>query len=193
MIKYVSLEITAGSEKQFPQNNLPQIAFVGKSNVGKSSLINSMVYRKSLAHTSNSPGKTRTINFYNVDRKLYFVDLPGYGYARASKDAIKRWNKLIEDYLLKNDSLKAVLLLVDIRHDPGKNDKLMYDWLKYYKLKTIIVATKSDKIKSGAVDKNISVIRERLDPEFDIDMMIPFSNKSNFTRERLWGKINCII
>lgn len=183
MINNVNLEIVAGNPSQFPKNNLPQFVFVGKSNVGKSSLINTMLNRKSLAHTSNSPGKTRTINFYNVDDKLYFVDLPGYGYARASKSEIKKWNKLIEKYFNNNNCLRLILLLIDIRHSPGQNDKLMYDWLKFYNFETVIVATKADKIKSSQFEINTNEIRKKLNAN---EIILPFSSQTKFNRDKLW-------
>lgn len=183
MINNVNLEIVAGNPSQFPKNNLPQFVFVGKSNVGKSSLINAMLNRKSLARTSNSPGKTRTINFYNVDDKLYFVDLPGYGYARVSKSEIQKWNKLIEKYFDNNNVLRLILLLIDIRHSPGQNDKLMYDWLKFYNFETIIVATKADKIKSNQFEINIDEIRKKLNAN---EIILPFSSQTKFNRDKLW-------
>lgn len=183
MINNVNLEIVAGNPSQFPKNNLPQFVFVGKSNVGKSSLINAMLNRKSLARTSNSPGKTRTINFYNVDDKLYFVDLPGYGYARASKSEIQKWNKLIEKYFANNNVLCLILLLIDIRHSPGQNDKLMYDWLKFYNFETIIVATKADKIKSNQFEINIDEIKKKLNAN---EIILPFSSQTKFNRDKLW-------
>ncbi len=183
MINNVNLEIVAGNPSQFPKNNLPQFVFVGKSNVGKSSLINAMLNRKSLARTSNSPGKTRTINFYNVDDKLYFVDLPGYGYARASKSEIQKWNKLIEKYFDNNNVLRLILLLIDIRHSPGQNDKLMYDWLKFYNFETIIVATKADKIKSNQFEINIDEIKKKLNAN---EIILPFSSQTKFNRDKLW-------
>jgi ribosome biogenesis GTP-binding protein YsxC/EngB len=183
MINNVKLEMSAGNKNQFPSNNLPQIAFVGKSNVGKSSLINSMIYRKSLAHTSNSPGKTRTINFYNVENELYFVDLPGYGYARASKTQIQKWSRLIESYLSGKNNLRLILLLIDIRHVPSENDKMMYDWLIFHNFNTIIVATKADKIKSSAIELHIENIKNKLCSD---KIILPFSSKTNFNRDELW-------
>lgn len=183
MINNVKLEMSAGNKNQFPSNNLPQIAFVGKSNVGKSSLINSMIYRKSLAHTSNSPGKTRTINFYNVENELYFVDLPGYGYARASKVQIQKWSRLIESYLSGKNNLRLILLLIDIRHVPSENDKMMYDWLVFHNFNTIIVATKADKIKSSAIELHIENIKNKLCSD---KIILPFSSKTNFNRDELW-------
>lgn len=187
MIKNVNLEITAGNSSQFPKNNLAQIIFVGKSNVGKSSLINTMLYRKSLARISNSPGKTRTINFYNVDEKLYFVDLPGYGYARAPKSEIQKWSSLIEKYLSYNKYIRTVLFLMDIRHGPGENDKLMYDWLKFYDFEIVIIATKADKIKASQLESSINTIREKFSAH---EIILPFSSQSKFNRDKLWSIIN---
>lgn len=183
MINNVKLEMSAGNKNQFPSNNLPQIAFVGKSNVGKSSLINSMIYRKSLAHTSNSPGKTRTINFYNVENELYFVDLPGYGYARASKVQIQKWSSLIESYLSGKNNLRLILLLIDIRHVPSENDKMMYYWLIFHNFNTVIVATKADKIKLSAIELHIENIKNKLCSD---KIILPFSSKTNFNRDELW-------
>ena len=131
-VNNVELTAVCGRKDQYPNSDLPEVAFVGKSNVGKSSLINCMVNRKSLARTSQNPGKTRTINFYNVENIVHFVDLPGYGYAKASKSEIDKWGKMIEEYLLEREQLKSIILLIDIRHEPGANDKMMYEWLKQY-------------------------------------------------------------
>ena len=190
-VNNVSLAAVGVKMSQYPDDNKPEVAFAGKSNVGKSSLINSMIYRKALARTSQSPGKTRTINFYDVENTLYFVDLPGYGYARASKSEIAKWNKVIEDYLKKRQSLAAIILLIDIRHEPGKNDITMYNWLKYYGYKIIIAATKSDKIKRSQLDKHISVIRKTLELEKD-DIIIPFSSETKSGRDELWEEIEKI-
>ena len=183
----IKLEITAGIPEQFPVNTIPQIAFVGKSNVGKSSLINSLINKKSLAHTSNTPGKTRTINFYNINSELYFVDLPGYGYARAPKTEIKKWSNLIENYLVNSNMLKLILLLIDIRHAPGKNDKIMYDWIKFYQKQMIIIATKSDKIKTSALDLHIKNIRENLNCK---EVVIPFSSVTKTNRNIILKNIS---
>ncbi len=190
-VNNVSLAAVGVKMSQYPDDNKPEVAFAGKSNVGKSSLINSMIYRKALARTSQSPGKTRTINFYDVENTLYFVDLPGYGYARASKSEIAKWNKVIEDYLKKRRSLAAIILLIDIRHEPGKNDITMYNWLKYYGYEIIIAATKSDKIKRSQLDKHISVIRKTLELEKD-DIIIPFSSETKSGRDELWEEIEKI-
>lgn len=170
---------------QYPDDGLPEIAFVGKSNVGKSTLINAMIRRKSLARTSSQPGKTRTINFYNVEEKLYFVDLPGYGYAKAPKTEIEKWGKVIEEYLNKRSTLKSIVMLVDIRHEPGKNDILMYEWLKHYGYDIIIAATKSDKIKRSQLQKQISTIRKCFQLQKD-EILIPFSGETKDGVKELW-------
>ena len=154
--------ITAGFASQFPEHEMPEIAFAGKSNVGKSSLLNAMLNRKALARTSSQPGKTQTINFYSVQDTLMFVDLPGSGYAKVSKTDRARWGKLIEGYLAKREQLKKIVLLIDIRHEVGNNDKMMYDWIKHYHNEVIVVATKMDKIKRSQVQKHLSMIRKGL-------------------------------
>lgn len=184
-VNNVDLIAVAVKKEQYPEMELPEIAFVGKSNVGKSSLINCMVNRKALARTSSSPGKTRTINFYNVENMVNFVDLPGYGYARASKSEIEKWGKMIEDYLLKRKQLKSIIMLVDIRHEPSKNDKMMYDWLKHYGYQIIIVATKSDKLKRSQLNKHISLISKYLQIEKG-EILVPFSSETKDGRESLW-------
>ncbi len=191
-VNNVELTAVCGRKDQYPNTELPEIAFVGKSNVGKSSLINCMVNRKSLARTSQNPGKTRTINFYNVEDIVHFVDLPGYGYARASKSEIAKWGKMIEEYLLERPQLKSIILLIDIRHEPSQNDKLMYDWLKHYGYKIIIVTTKSDKLKRSQINKHISIISKslKLDKE---DILIPFSSETRDGRDKLWDIIKSVI
>ncbi len=191
IVNNVSLDAVAVKPAQYPDDNKPEIAFAGKSNVGKSSLINSMVYRKAIARTSQNPGKTRTINFYNVEDELYFVDLPGYGYARAPKTEIAKWGKMIENYLLKRDQLKAIILLIDIRHEPGENDRMMYDWLKHYGYKIIIAATKSDKLKRSQLQKHTAMLRKSLGLEKE-DILIPFSSETKDGRDELWGVIEGI-
>lgn len=189
MINNANLEFTIGNQKQLLDiKDLYQIVFVGKSNVGKSSLINAMLNRKNLAHTSNSPGKTQTINFYNIDQKFYFVDLPGYGYAAASKQKISSWSKLIEKYLSETKLIRLVFLLIDIRHTPGKNDKLMYDWLKFYNFNLIIIATKADKLKTGQLNERLNDIKDTL--ALDKEIIFPFSSKTKLNRDKLWDMIN---
>lgn len=184
-VNNVSLEAVAVKKAQYPTNYMPEIAFAGKSNVGKSSLINTMINRKSLARTSQNPGKTRTINFYNVENKLYFVDLPGYGYARASKTEIEKWGKMIEDYLNNREQLRAIILLVDIRHEPGENDLMMYDWLKHYGHNIIIAATKSDKLKRSQLPKHKKMLTEAFGLEKG-EILIPFSSENRSGKDELW-------
>ena len=162
VIKSAELETVCGITSKLPENLLPEVAFAGKSNVGKSSLINGLLNRKALARTSSSPGKTQTINFYNINKELYFVDLPGYGYAKVSQEIRNKWGKMIERYLHTSEQLKVVFLLIDIRHAPGENDKIMYDWIVANGYEPVIIATKLDKIKRSQKDKNIKVIREKL-------------------------------
>lgn len=187
-VNNVALAAVAVKKEQYPEETMPEIAFAGKSNVGKSSLINTMINRKALARTSQNPGKTRTINFYNVEDTLYFVDLPGYGYARAPKSEIAKWGKMIEDYLIKRESLKAIIMLVDIRHEPGVNDKMMYDWLKHYGHKIIVVATKSDKLKRSQLPKHKKMLSDGLGLEKG-DILIPFSSENKSGKEELWAII----
>ncbi len=188
VIKQVELETVCGVTSKLPENVLPEVAFAGKSNVGKSSLINGMVNRKSLARTSSQPGKTQTINFYNVNKELYMVDLPGYGYAKVSVEAKKQWGKLIERYLHGSKQLKAVFLLIDIRHDPGENDKMMYDWICHNGFDPIIIATKLDKIKRSQVQKQLKAIREGLNVKPGT-VMIPFSAETKQGREEIWALV----
>ena len=191
-VNNVELLSVAVKKEQYPETIFPEIAFVGKSNVGKSSLINCMINRKSLARTSASPGKTRTINFYNIEDRVNFVDLPGYGYARASKTEIEKWGKIVEEYLLKREQLKAIIMLIDIRHEPSKNDKMMYDWLKHYNYKIIIIANKSDKIKKSQLNKHILFLKKDLNLEKD-DILLPFSSHTKNGKNELWGIIEQVI
>ncbi|MCL2592356.1 MAG: ribosome biogenesis GTP-binding protein YihA/YsxC [Defluviitaleaceae bacterium] len=188
IVNNVFLEKVAVNKSNYPETSLIEIAFAGKSNVGKSSLINTMINRKNLARKSQNPGKTRTINFYNVEEMMYFVDLPGYGYAKAPKSEKETWGKMIENYLLEREELKAIILLIDIRHEPSENDVLMYNWLKHYNYEIIIVATKLDKLGKNQIDKNISVIRKKLNLA-KVDTLIPFSSETKAGREELWEKL----
>lgn len=160
IIKNVSLDIVCGITSTLPDTELPEVAFAGKSNVGKSSLINALMNRKALARTSASPGKTQTINFYNINDAMYLVDLPGYGYAKVSQSVKEQWGKLIERYLQKSKQLKAVFLLIDIRHDPSANDKMMYDWIVHNGYQPIIIATKVDKLKRSQVQKHVKALKQ---------------------------------
>ena len=189
IIKNVALETVCGITSTLPKNTLPEIAFAGKSNVGKSSLINGLMNRKSLARTSAQPGKTQTINYYNINQELYFVDLPGYGYANASVEVKAKWGKMIERYLHTSKDLKAVFLLIDIRHDPSANDKMMYDWILNNGYEPIIIATKLDKLKRSQVQKNIKAIKEGLKLSKD-GIIIPFSAETKQGRDEIWALID---
>ena len=185
VIKNVSLETVCGITSKLPQNAHMEFAFAGKSNVGKSSLINGLMNRKSLARTSAQPGKTQTINFYNINDQMYFVDLPGYGYARVSEQEKAKWGKMIEDYLHQSKQLKAVFLLIDIRHEPSGNDKLMYDWILPQGFEPIIIATKLDKISRGQVPKHLKMIREGLGVVKNT-VIIPYSAQTKQGREEIY-------
>lgn len=192
VIKNVNLETVCGITSTFPENEHPEIAFAGKSNVGKSSLINALMNRKALARTSAQPGKTQTINFYNINSEIYLVDLPGYGYAKVSQEEKAKWGKLIERYLHESKQLKLVFLLIDIRHDPSANDKEMYEWILYQGFKPIIIATKLDKIKRSQVQKNMKAIREGLKVEPGT-VMIPFSAETKQGRDEIWAIMDGVI
>lgn len=168
----------AGFQSQFPQSNLKEIAFAGRSNVGKSTFINSIFNSKSLAKTSSTPGKTRTINFYNVDDKIMFVDLPGYGYAKASRNEQDKWADLINEYLHERELLKEVFLVIDARHKPSELDVQMYDWIKENGFTGYVIATKSDKLSNNKLNNSLKVIRETLDIDKDRDIIIPYSSVS---------------
>lgn len=188
IIRQVELETVCGVTSKLPENRLMEVAFAGKSNVGKSSLINGLVNRKSLARTSSQPGKTQTINFYNVNQELYLVDLPGYGYAKVSVEAKRQWGKLIERYLHGSGQLRAVFLLIDIRHAPGENDRMMYDWICHNGYDPIIIATKLDKIKRSQVQKQLKIIREGLNVKPGT-VIIPFSAETKQGREEIWALV----
>ncbi|RCX16640.1 GTP-binding protein [Anaerobacterium chartisolvens] len=189
IVKDARFEITAVSPAQYPQSNLPEIAFVGRSNVGKSSIINSLLNRKKLARISGTPGKTREINFYNVNEKLFFVDLPGYGYASVSKQKKSSWGNIIETYLLTRHQLKVIILLVDVRHEPSADDKQMYDWLVANNVPHMVVATKIDKITRSAVNPRLSDIRKALNAAEGIKVF-PYSSETRQGREALWEAID---
>lgn len=189
VIKNVDLEIVCGITSKLPRTELPEIAFAGKSNVGKSSLINGLLNRRSLARTSSTPGKTQTINFYNVNECMYLVDLPGYGYAKVSVQEKAKWGKLIERYLHGSKQLRAVFLLVDLRHDPSANDVMMYDWIAAQGYTPIIIGTKLDKLKRSQVQKQIKAVRSGLHmpPE---GLLFPFSAVTKQGRDEIWEYID---
>ena len=187
-VKSVNLETVCGITCILPVIDKMEIAFAGKSNVGKSSLINTMMNRKSYARTSQQPGKTQTINFYNINDAMYFVDLPGYGYAKVTLETKKKWGKMIENYLLKSKKLRIIFLLIDIRHEPSQNDVDMYEWILHYGFNPIIVATKSDKLKRSQLQKHISVIRKKLNC-IEGTPIIPFSSLNKSGRDEVWEYI----
>lgn len=192
VIKNVNLETVCGITSTFPDNPHYEVAFAGKSNVGKSSLINALMNRKALARTSSQPGKTQTINFYNINDAMYLVDLPGYGYANANVEIKAKWGKMIEKYLHTSTKLKAVFLLIDIRHQPSDNDCLMYEWMVEQGFAPIIIATKLDKISRGAVPKHMKMIADTLKVEEDT-IMIPFSAETKQGREEIWELIDSLV
>lgn len=185
VIKNVNLETVCGITSKLPENELPEIAFAGKSNVGKSSLINALMNRKSYARISATPGKTQTINFYNINAEMYLVDLPGYGYAKVSEKEKVQWGKLIERYLHGSAQLKAVFLLIDIRHEPSANDKMMYEWIVEQGFHPIIIATKLDKLKRSQVQKHVKMVKEGLNL-VQGTRIIPFSSVSKQGRDEIW-------
>lgn len=188
IIKNAALETVCGITSTLPDNQLMEIAFAGKSNVGKSSLINALMNRKSLARTSSQPGKTQTINFYNVNDEIYFVDLPGYGYAKVSEEIKAKWGKMIERYLKKSKQLRAVFLLIDIRHEPSANDKQMYQWILENGFRPIIIATKADKISRNQLQKHVKMVKEGLKVEKGT-IVIPFSAQTKQGREEIYEVI----
>ncbi len=189
IIRQAELETVCGITSRLPENTKPEVAFAGKSNVGKSSLINGLLNRKSLARTSSQPGKTQTINFYNVNQEVYLVDLPGYGYAKVNQETKAKWGKTIENYLHSSKQLKAVFLLIDIRHEPSANDRDMYEWIVHQGYEPVIIATKLDKIKRSQVQKQLKILREglKLVPGTKI---IPFSAQTRQGREEIWELID---
>ncbi len=188
IIKTVNLETVCGVTSRLPENDKPEIAFAGKSNVGKSSLINALMNRKAYARTSAQPGKTQTINFYNINDALYYVDLPGYGYAKVSRTEKEKWGRMIENYLRRSKQLRGVFLLVDIRHEPSANDKQMYDWILHNGYEPVIIATKLDKLKRSQVAKQVSLVRSGLGIGKEA-AVIPFSAETKQGREEIWELI----
>lgn len=185
VIKNVNLETVCGITSKIPENQLPEVAFAGKSNVGKSSLINALVNRKALARTSSQPGKTQTINFYNINQELYFVDLPGYGYAKVSLEIKEKWGKMVENYLRRTKQLRQVFLLIDIRHEPSANDRTMYDWIRKNGYQPVIIATKLDKINRSQVQKQIKIVRTGLGAGVGVKI-IPFSAETKQGRDEIY-------
>lgn len=185
VIRKISLETVCGITSKLPENTRPEVAFAGKSNVGKSSLINALMNRKSFARTSATPGKTQTINFYNINDELYLVDLPGYGYARVSEKEKEQWGSMIERYLNGSSQLRAVFLLIDIRHEPSANDKMMYQWIVEQGYQPIIIATKLDKIKRSQIQKQMRILKDglKLVPGTEI---VPFSSQTRQGRDEIW-------
>ena len=192
IIKKAELETVCGITSKFPENIEPELVFAGKSNVGKSSLINALMNRKSLARTSSQPGKTQTINYYKVNDEIYFVDLPGYGYANANIEIKAKWGKMIEKYLHTSKQIKCIFLLIDIRHEPGKNDKQMYDWILHNGYQPVIIATKLDKLKRSQVAKCVKIVREGLGlPKNGV--LIPFSSQTKQGREEVYEFIENLL
>nr|WP_314766114.1 ribosome biogenesis GTP-binding protein YihA/YsxC [uncultured Lachnoanaerobaculum sp.] len=192
IIKKAELETVCGITSKFPENIEPELVFAGKSNVGKSSLINALMNRKSLARTSSQPGKTQTINYYKVNDEIYFVDLPGYGYANANIETKAKWGKMIEKYLHTSKQIKCIFLLIDIRHEPGKNDKQMYDWILHNGYQPVIIATKLDKLKRSQVAKYVKIVREGLGLPKE-GVLIPFSSQTKQGREEVYEFIENLL
>ncbi|MBJ8281310.1 ribosome biogenesis GTP-binding protein YihA/YsxC [Staphylococcus pseudintermedius] len=188
----VDILISAVKPEQYPELDLPEVALSGRSNVGKSTFINSMIGRKNMARTSQQPGKTQTLNFFNIDNQLIFVDVPGYGYAKVSKKQREAFGKMIETYITTRETLKLVIQLVDLRHPPTEDDVLMYDFLKYYDIPTLIIATKEDKIPKGKVQKHIKIIKEKLELESG-DQIISYSSIEKKKQDQIWAAISAFI
>ncbi|HJC34166.1 MAG TPA: ribosome biogenesis GTP-binding protein YihA/YsxC [Candidatus Mediterraneibacter faecipullorum] len=188
VIRSINLETVCGVTSTLPVNDKPEVAFAGKSNVGKSSLINALMNRKAYARTSATPGKTQTINFYNINDGLYLVDLPGYGYARVSEKEKEQWGKMIERYLHGSAQLRAVFLLIDIRHEPSANDRMMYKWVVEQGYQPVIIATKLDKIKRSQVQKHVKMLKEGLSL-IPGTKVIPFSSTTKQGRDEIWELI----
>ncbi len=188
VIKSAELETVCGISSRLPENVLPEFAFAGRSNVGKSSLINALLNRKALARTSSQPGKTQTINFFNINKELYFVDLPGYGYAKVSQEIKAKWGKMIEKYLNSSKKLELVFLLVDIRHEPNANDRQMYEWVKNAGLRSVVIATKADKINRSQLQKQLKTVKQGLELDKD-SVLIPFSSVTKAGVLDIWRLI----
>ena len=187
-IRSSEIEVSAIRKEQYPKEGLPEIALVGRSNVGKSSATNALLNRRNFARTSQTPGKTRTINFYKINNEFYFVDLPGYGYAKVSKSEKDNWGVIMERYLQDREELCAIFLLVDIRHEPTNDDVMMYEWIKHFGYNCVVIATKADKISRGQYQKHISIIRKKLQLEKD-EKVIPLSSSKKTGVEDVWNEI----
>ena len=188
----IDLIISAVQEAQYPETDVPEVALSGRSNVGKSSFINSMIGRKNMARTSQQPGKTQTLNFYNIDEQLIFVDVPGYGYAKVSKVQREKFGKMIEEYITQRENLKLVIQLVDLRHQPTEDDVLMYNYLKHFDIPTLVICTKEDKIAKGKVQKHIKRIKDKLELEPG-DNIISYSSIKNSKQQEIWNFIETYI
>ena len=186
------LHAIAALPKQYPQDDLPEIAFAGRSNVGKSSFINSMINRANLARTSGKPGKTRTINFYIINDSFRFVDLPGYGYAQVSMTERQKWGKIIEAYLTKRENLKEIVLIVDMRHEPTNQDLIMYNWIKSFGYRGLVIATKADKISKANWQKHTKIIRDKLEIK-DMELVVPYSSEKKINLEKVWNIFDSIL
>lgn len=191
-VQTAELIISAVKPEQYPSGFQPEIALSGRSNVGKSSFINKMINRKSLARTSSKPGKTQTLNFYLLNDQMYFVDVPGYGFAKVSKKERDAWGRMIETYLTEREQLKAVILLIDVRHAPTKDDQMMYEWLTHFGIPVVVVATKADKIPKGKHQKHVKTIRETLKMEKGSHVLL-FSAETSFGKEKVWSMIESLI
>ncbi|MGX7596092.1 ribosome biogenesis GTP-binding protein YihA/YsxC [Planococcus plakortidis] len=187
-VNNVELVISAVRPEQYPEGELPEFALAGRSNVGKSSFINKMIGRKSMARISSKPGKTQTLNFYKIEEDLFFVDVPGYGYAKVSKSEREAWGKMIETYITGREQLRAVVQIVDLRHPPSADDRMMYDFMKHYGIPCIIIATKADKIPKGKWDKHKKAVRETLDMDKG-DPLIVFSSETGLGKDAAWQEI----
>ena len=187
-IRSSEIEVSAIRKEQYPKEGLPEIALVGRSNVGKSSATNALLNRRNFARTSQTPGKTRTINFYKINNEFYFVDLPGYGYAKVSKSEKDKWGVIMERYLQDRPELCAIFLLVDIRHEPTNDDVMMYEWIKHFGYNCVVIATKADKISRGQYQKHMSIIRKKLQLEKD-EKVIPLSSSKKTGVEDVWNEI----
>jgi GTP-binding protein len=187
-VNHAEFVISAVGPDQYPQDALPEVALAGRSNVGKSSLINKLINRKNLARTSSTPGKTQTLNYYKINEDLYFVDFPGYGYAKVSKQTREQWGRMIERYLLERETLKLVLHVIDLRHPPSRDDQAMFEWLRHYQVPACIVTTKADKIPKGKWQRHLKIIKDELGADATVPLVL-FSSESGMGKEELWGII----